>query len=364
MHTLAVQHSAEILPVAVVGASGYSGAELLRLLFQHSGVRVVGLFGSAKRGDGETSKLSTIWPQFRGMLDLPILATSVEAVVASGCRAVFLATPHEVSAELAGEFLAAGLTVLDLSGAFRLDAAAARKHYGLSFPQGLLERAVFGLPELHRSQIKSAELISVPGCYPTSAILPIAPLVRAGLLKHGASGLPRVIVDSTSGVSGAGRKAEQRLLLCEVSQQAYGVLTHRHEPEMARYTGADVIFTPHTGPYARGILSTIHVDVVAGVTAASIRSVLEAAYASEPFVRLCPAGVWPGVNDVVQTNFCDIGLAVDESRGHLVLSSAIDNLTKGAAGQAVQCMNIRFGMHETWGLLGSGVVGSRVGGAQ
>jgi N-acetyl-gamma-glutamyl-phosphate reductase len=342
--------------VAVVGASGYSGAELVSLLLGHSWARIVGLFGSGKneRAGGPPPTFAQSFGRFRGVMDMPILASSPDAIAALAPDAVFLCTPHEASLELAPALIERGLFVLDLSAAFRLqDVGAFTKYYKLEHhAAALLPRAVYGLPELFRAQIAQAQLIAVPGCYPTSAILALSPLARAGAIRRDASGaLLRPIIDSTSGVSGAGRKAEQRLLFCEVGQQAYGVLQHRHQPEIDAYAGVRTIFTPHTGPYERGILSTIHVELAPGWNESRVRDLLTSTYAHEPFVRLCPAGVWPSVLDVRSTNFCDIALAVDEEHHHMVMCSAIDNLVKGAAGQALQCMNIRLGMPESAGLL-------------
>lgn len=335
----------------IIGASGYSGAELVSILLRHPGARVAGLFGSAKR---EAEPYSASFGRFRGRLDLPVRATSVPDVLALEPDAVFLATPHEASLDLARELVGRVPAVLDLSAAFRLkDAAAYPAYYGFEHGQpGLLAQAVYGLPELRRDDISHAALIAVPGCYPTSAILPLAPLVRAGALGTDGPGRPRrPIIDSTSGVSGAGRSLKLGSLFCEVHPQAYGVLTHRHQPEIDAYTGVATVFTPHLGPYERGILSTIHADLAPGWTGPRVRATLAEAYSKEPFVRLCPAGVWPSVADVRGSNFCDIALAVDERHGHLIITSVIDNLVKGAAGQAVQCMNLRFGHAETAGLV-------------
>ncbi|MFO0832729.1 MAG: N-acetyl-gamma-glutamyl-phosphate reductase [Phycisphaerales bacterium] len=337
----------------IIGASGYSGAELVSLLLAHPGVRVVGLFGSGRSEKAGQSPpaFSQSFGRFRGVLDLPVRATDVAEIAALRPDAVFLCTPHEASLELAPQLRADGRTVLDLSAAYRLqDTAAFEKFYALSHHDlPLLRTAVYGLPELFRARIRDAGLVAVPGCYPTSIILPLAPLAKAGALRSGT----RPIIDATSGISGAGRKAEQRLLFCEVSQQAYGVFRHRHQPEIDAYAGVPTVFTPHTGPYDRGILSTIHAELADGWDGDRARRTLDAAYQDEPFVRLCPAGVWPAVADVRTTNFCDIALAADD-HGHLVVSSAIDNLVKGAAGQAVQCMNIRFGLPETTALLAGG----------
>ena len=335
---------------ALVGASGYSGAELISLALRHPSVRIAGLFGSGKSevAGGGPPAIDAVFPRFREQLSLPVVATDVHAIEALKPAAVFLCTPHEASMELAPKLIEKGLLTLDLSAAFRLkDAAAYLTYYKFEHTQrALLAQAVYGLPEHFRREIRAAQLIAVPGCYTTSAILPLRPLALAGAIRAGT----RPIIDATSGVSGAGRKAEQRLLFCEVSQQAYGVLHHRHQPEIDEYVGTGTVFTPHLGPYERGILSTIHVELAEGWNEARVREVLAAAYEHEPFVRLCKTGVWPAVGDVARTNFCDIALAVDEKHKHLVMCSALDNLGKGAAGQALQCMNIRLGMDETLGL--------------
>jgi N-acetyl-gamma-glutamyl-phosphate reductase len=350
-HALTASH---IHSIAVVGASGYSGAELVSILLRHPHVRVAGLFGSGKseKAGGPPPTFDEVFGNFRNALSLPVQATDVNAIAALRPSAVFLCTPHEASLELAPQLLDKGLTVLDLSAAFRLrDASAYNTFYGFTHTHtGLLDTAVYGLAELHRSHITRANLIAVPGCYPTSIILPLAPLVRAGAIRHEQDGsLRRPIIDATSGVSGAGRKAEQRLLFCEVSQQAYGVLKHRHQPEIDAYVGTSTYFTPHLGPYDRGILSTIHIDLADGWTESRVRETLAAVYRDEPFIHLCKPGVWPSVNDVARTNRVDIALAAD-ARGHCIISSAIDNLTKGAAGQAIQCMNIRLGLPEATAL--------------
>lgn len=342
--------------IVIIGASGYSGAELAHILLNHPSAEIVGTFGSAKRDD-TPQRFSDLWPKFRGRLDLPIQAASIEAVVALKPDAIFLATPHEASLDLAPQLLKHGQIVLDLSAAFRLkDAALYPKFYSFEHHHtSLLCEAAYGLPELFRSSIAKANLIAVPGCYPTSCILPLAPLVKAGAIRTENNKPVRAIIDSTSGVSGAGRSATVRNLFCEVSQTPYGVLSHRHNPEIDAYANTPTLFTPHLGPYDRGILSTIHVELAPTWTEQKVRDALAAAYTNEPFVRLLPPKSWSAVNDVAHTNFCDIALAVDTTfdaaRPHLIIASAIDNLVKGAAGQAVQCMNLRLGLTETMGLL-------------
>jgi N-acetyl-gamma-glutamyl-phosphate reductase len=335
----------------IVGAGGYSGAELVGLLLNHPRAKIAGLFASGKHGPAEkAAAFSDLFPRYRGRIDLPVAATELPAIQACSADVVFLATPHEVSHELAPALLQTGAVVIDLSAAFRLkDANLYQTHYGFEHRHTeLLGSAIYGLPELNRAMLRNAKLIAAPGCYPTSAILPLKPLIDAGAIAAGW----RVIIDSTSGVSGAGRSPVLKSMFCEVSLQPYGVFAHRHAPEIAAHAGAPVIFTPHLGPFDRGILSTIHVRLATGWTAHRVGDVLHRAYEAEPFVRLLDGKTnqWPSVAAVERTNFCDIGWAVDESTGHLILVSAIDNLIKGAAGQAIQCMNARFGWPETTGL--------------
>ncbi|MSR44507.1 MAG: N-acetyl-gamma-glutamyl-phosphate reductase [Phycisphaerales bacterium] len=344
--TFSSSHSSiPLCRAVVVGAAGYSGSEIVGILLQHPHVEVVGLFGSAARAEN-VLRFDQLFPRFRGWTDLQVHAGSLEAILALKPDAVLLATPHEASHDLAPDLCAEGVAVFDLSAAFRLrDSEAYPTHYGFNHahPQWLAH-SVYGIAELNREAIASAQLVAVPGCYPTSVILPMRPLMEAGLLASGP-----IIVDSTSGVSGAGRSPALKSLFCEVSQQPYGVFTHRHQPEMAQEVGADVIFTPHLGPFDRGILSTIHATLKPGVDECALRRVLTNRYGSDPFVTILKHGEWPSVGAVEGSNRCDIGLAVDLQRKHLIVCSALDNLMKGAAGQAVQCLNIRFGFAETTG---------------
>lgn len=331
---------------AVVGASGYTGAELVSILLGHPEAEIVGMFGSAREGAART--FSGLHPRFRGECDLPIQPADTADILASSPDAVFLCTPHETSAQLVCALLDAGYAgaILDLSGAFRLpDPADYDRHYKFTHPRpSLLSEAVYGLVELRRGDLAGARLIAVPGCYPTSVILPVAPLARAGAVRPGA----RPIADCISGVSGAGRTPSERNLFGEVSVQPYGVWGHRHAPEICEHAACEVVFTPHLGPYERGIVSTIHIELADGWDERRVRDLLAQTYAGAPFVRLLPDPAWPSVNGVRGTNYCDIALA---ARGdHLIVVSAIDNLVKGASGQAVQCMNVRFGLPEPCGL--------------
>ena len=337
------------LRTVIVGAAGYTGAELASLLAAHPACEIVGVFGSEKRAAEGEQPLSRLFPRLRGVVDLPLRVASVQAIVDLKPNVVFLCTPHEVSAAMSEALLAAELVVIDLSAAFRLhNAADYPTHYGFEHPAAhLLQRAVYGLPEFNRARIAESDLIACPGCYPTSVELALKPLAAANLIRTDRP----VIVDSASGVSGAGRSPAVKSLFCEVSFQPYNALKHRHQPEMRQETGCTVLFTPHLLPLDRGIVSTIHAELADGVTEAQVRAWLQRIYEGESFVRLLPAGEWPSVAGVERTNFCDIGLAVDEATRHLLLVSSIDNLVKGASGQAVQCMNVRFGLPETMGLL-------------
>ncbi|MSR18068.1 MAG: N-acetyl-gamma-glutamyl-phosphate reductase [Phycisphaerales bacterium] len=335
------------LRVVVIGAGGYSGAELVGLLLSHSTARVVGLFGSGSRATSNAERFDKAFPRWRGFTDLAIEPFDLQSVLDLDPHAVFLATPHEASQSMAPPLLSAGIKVFDLSAAFRLKRPDLyQEHYGFTHEHPeMLASAAYGLAELNAPAIANADLIAVPGCYPTSVVLPMRPLAQAGLLEA-----TPLIVDSTSGVSGAGRSASTKSLFCEVSLQPYAVFAHRHQPEMEQEVAHAVVFTPHLGAFDRGILSTIHATLLPGVTAAECRGVLENAYGGQPFIRLLESGSWPSIAGVVHTNHCDIALAVDPARNHLIVCSAIDNLLKGAAGQALQCFNIRFGLPSTLGL--------------
>ncbi len=330
------------VPVAIVGASGFTGCELAWILAGHAEFELVGAFGSSA---SETERsLGAMDARLRGIVDLPISGGSAEAVVASGARLVFLATPHEASAALAGPLIEAGLTVIDLSGAFRLrDASVHASQYGFARDSGLLNEAVYGLPERTRAALAGAKLVACAGCYVTAASIPLGALADAGAVAPGT----RPIIDAVSGVSGAGRGAGMHLAV--VSATPYGVGSHRHAPEIEMNVGQRVVFQPHLGAFDRGILATTHVQLADGWDAARVSAVFEGVFADEPFVRLMPAGVWPSVAGVRGTNFIDIAWHVDDE-GHAVVFSAIDNLVKGASGQAVQCANVVLGLDETIGL--------------
>ncbi|MBY0506117.1 MAG: N-acetyl-gamma-glutamyl-phosphate reductase [Bryobacteraceae bacterium] len=324
----------------IVGFRGYSGAELIRLLSAHPYARPVLLEHRADSGDR---------PLPLGHDGPPRLAATPEAARDAGLACIFLATPHEVSIELAPAFLAAGLRVIDLSGAFRLRTpdVYARWYKEPAIPADLLASAVYGLPEFYRENIRGARFVSNPGCYPTAANLALRPLVQAGVLDLGAG----IVCDAKSGVSGAGRKPSLKTHFCEVTGNfsAYSILQHRHVPEVLQNSGLEesqFSFAAQLIPVHRGILETIYVRLNQD---ADLHQIYADAYANEPFVRRYAPGQVPDLAAVNGTNFCDLGIVQQGRRA--VIVAAEDNLVKGAAGQAVQNLNLMFGWPETAGLL-------------
>lgn len=329
----------------VVGAGGYTGRELAKLLLAHPTAEIVGVFGSGRQS-GER-RLSDEFSRFRGVLDLPIKPASAEVVAGLAPDAVFLCTPHDASASLAGELLDAGVPlVLDLSGAFRLkDTSLYPSVYGFEHPRPeLVDAAVYALVEHARPMITGARLISCPGCYPTASGLALRPLAEGRLIAPNTT----PIIDAISGVSGAGRGASVANLFCEVSAQPYKALAHRHQPEIAQHAGTPVHFVPHVVPMDRGLVATVHVELADESNATDVARALNEAYSGEPFVRVLESPALPATGNVTNTNRCDIGFAV--SGRHAVVSAAIDNLVKGASGQALQAMNVALGLDETHGL--------------
>ena len=337
------------LRVGVVGAAGYTGGALLDVLGSHGLVEVAAVFGRAEgEGGSSGSRVSDVHPRLADVIDLPIEPTS--AIAQRALDALVLCTPHGVSADIVAELAAADAmppAVLDLSGAFRLrDDAAHTRCYGFARPAGL-PRAVYGLCERRTSeQLRAAGLIAVPGCYPTATALAIAPLLSAGLVDR----TEPVLVTAVSGVSGAGRGARADTSFCEVGLRPYNVFCHRHEPEIAQEIGAAVTFVPQVAPFDRGIVSVVHARLADGVDASQIPATMAAAYADRRLVRVRTTA-WPGVAEVAHTPFCDVRAEADGATRRIVAVGAIDNLLKGAASQAVQCMNIRFGFDEWFGLL-------------
>lgn len=334
----------KLIRAGVYGATGYAGFELVQLLQRHPQVEVA--FATARSQAGQ--RLSAVYPTMLGV-DLTLI-TAEEADPGS-VDVVFFCLPHGTTAPLVQQALNAGVRVIDLSADFRLRNPADYEHwYGGAHPlPDLLNEAVYGLPEVYREQIRTARLIANPGCYPTSVILPLLPLVRAGVLAQ-----HTVIVDSKSGISGAGRSVSLKTHFGERHENfsAYAVgRSHRHISEMEQETGLHIIFSPHLLPVFRGILSTIYVQVQPGTPHSVLREAFDC-YAGEPFVTLLPAGQLPELRHATATNRCVIGLQpADEATGHAMLVSVEDNLVKGASGQAVQNMNLLFGLEETTGLV-------------
>lgn len=334
-----------MLNTLIVGASGYAGEELVTYLNRHPHMNITALTVSAQSNDAG-KLLSDLHPQLKGIVDMPLQAMSDISEFTDGVDVVFLATAHEVSHDLVPQCLAAGCVVIDLSGAFRVnDAEFYQRYYGFTHQHpDLLEQAVYGLAEWQSDKLKESNLISVPGCYPTASQLALKPLIDSGLLDLN----QWPVINATSGVSGAGRKAAISNSFCEVSLQPYGIFNHRHQPEIATHLGTQVIFTPHLGNFPRGILATITCRLNKGVTAQQVGEVFQQAYKDKPMVRLYDKGV-PALKNVVGLPFCDIGFAVQDE--HLIVVAAEDNLLKGASAQAVQCLNIRFGFAETQSLI-------------
>ena len=336
-----------MIDVAVLGATGYTALELVKILLRHPEVRIT-VATSSKDGQ---PPISTVHPSLVGRLEIP-LEDLEPAEVAARASCVFSCLPHTASASVVPALLDAGATVIDFSADYRLDDAATYlEWYGLEHVDpSRLGQVAYGLPELFRPLLKDATLVANPGCYSTSAILPLAPLVKAGLIE-----CDDIIIDSKSGVSGAGRspKLMTHFPECNESMSAYNVGRHRHTPEIeqviARHAGSlpEVIFTPQLAPMDRGILSTIYARPTRPVTEAEVAAVLHQAYDAERFVRVVDH--LPATKDTVDTNFCDITVRV--VRGRILLISCLDNLVKGAAGAAVQNFNCVFGLPETAGLL-------------
>jgi N-acetyl-gamma-glutamyl-phosphate reductase len=336
---------------AVVGATGYAGVELAGLLIRHPHVATPTFY---LRGSYASARcLSEVFPEFRGWGEAPCRPLSLEAVIDSGAQVVFLSTPHEASLELVPPLLKAGMRVVDLSGAFRFRVPETfSQWYKLPAPaRELAEEAVYGLPELYADALPGARLVANPGCYPTSVILGLKPLLAGGVVDKERG----VVCDSKSGATGAGKEPKSELHFVEVDQnlRAYGLFAHRHTPEIAEHTGMkvrDFIFTTHLLPVARGILSTLYVWLDGSRTQEEIESLYRTFYAGKPMVRIWPARRLPELHHVVHTNFCDVGFGLDPSGERLVVVSCLDNLGKGAAGQAVQNFNWMFGYEEGCGL--------------
>ncbi len=339
--------------VAIAGATGYAGIELVHLLARHPFVELVALFSSGR--SGKSAPIGELVPALEGVSSLLCEPGSPQAVRKSGAQILLLATPHETSMEWTRELLAPGqppLRIIDLSGAFRFqNAAVFEKWYNLphTAPE-LLNEAVYGWPEKNRAIIPQARLVANPGCYATTATVALWPLLKSGLAKP-----EYIICDAKSGASGAGKGLRDDLHFVELEGncKAYGVLTHRHTPEIAEQSGVPVeqfTFTPHLLPVSRGILATSYVALRNGAGEAEIESAYRDAYQGSPFVRFKGTRL-PEINQVVHTNFCDVGFRLNAPAHQVVVVSCLDNLLKGAAGQAVQNLNCMIGCAEETALL-------------
>ncbi len=336
--------------VAVVGATGYAGFELARLLLRHPKVSKPTFY---LREGSKVNCLSEIFPQLRGWGEAPCRPYSAQSIAESGASIAFLATPHEASLEFVPQLLEKGLRVVDLSGAFRFrDPQTFAQWYKLPPPErSLLAEAVYGLPELYSGELAGAKLVANPGCYPTSVILGLRPLLEAGWIARDRG----IVCDCKSGATGAGKEPKREMQFVEVDEnfRAYGLFTHRHTPEVTEHLGlaaGEVMFSTHLLPVARGILSTLYVWLNSSREAAEVEALYRKFYAGRPMMRLWPAGGLPELQHVAHTNFCDIGFALDAASRRLVVVSCLDNLGKGAAGQAVQNMNGMLGFEEATGL--------------
>lgn len=339
------------VPVGIVGASGYGGVQLMRLLLAHPQVEVVYLGGEGSAG----KVFSELYPHFSQATDLVIEPVDVETIT-QRCQVVFLSLPNGIAYQLVPTLLTRGCKVLDLSADYRFNNLDTyRAWYGSDRDdRAVAETAVYGLPELYRDRIRGAELIGCPGCYPTASLLALAPLLKQGLVVP-----ESVIIDAKSGTSGGGRQAKTHLLLAEAdsSVAAYGVARHRHTPEIEQIcrdlTGSEITvqFTPHLIPMVRGILATVYATLRdPGLVREDLLTIYRAVYRASPWVRVLPGGTYPQTKWACGSNLCYIGIEADPRTDRVIIMSAIDNLIKGQAGQAVQCLNLMMDWDETLGL--------------
>ncbi|WP_448571251.1 N-acetyl-gamma-glutamyl-phosphate reductase [Trichothermofontia sp.] len=339
------------VPVGIVGASGYGGVQLMRLLLAHPQVEVVYLGGEGSAGKA----FSELYPHFSQSTDLVIEPVDTETI-AQRCQVVFLSLPNGIAYQLAPTLLGKGCKVLDLSADYRFsNLDTYRAWYGGDRDDAVVaETAVYGLPELYRDRIRGANLIGCPGCYPTASLLALAPLLKQGLVVP-----ESVIIDAKSGTSGGGRQAKTHLLLAEAdsSVAAYGVARHRHTPEIEQIcrdlTGSEMMvqFTPHLMPMVRGILATVYATLRdPGLVREDLLTIYRAVYRASPWVKVLPGGTYPQTKWACGSNLCYIGIEADPRTDRVIIMSAIDNLIKGQAGQAVQCLNLMMDWEETLGL--------------
>jgi len=343
------------MKVAVIGASGYVGAELISLLCTHDKISLEYLLVSENSSSADMT-FSQLHPRYLGVCDLPLVCFSQswfdEKV--SELDAVFFATPHEFSADWAHAFVEQGVKVFDLSGGFRLkNSDDYPTFYGFEHKNlSALAQAKYGLAEWQQEDIANTQLVAVPGCYPTASLLSLKPITSNNY--HIENSL--IVVNGISGVSGAGRKASLATSFYEVSLTPYNILQHRHQPEISQEASAEVIFNPHLAPYKRGLMATVTLQIKAGITTSQIDEAFVNAYQDKPLVRL--TGTWPKIDNVANTPFADLHWQVDEEKQVVVVSCAIDNLLKGAASQAVQCANISLGLSSGYSLLNKAAFGA------
>jgi N-acetyl-gamma-glutamyl-phosphate reductase len=335
--------------VAVVGASGYTGLELVRIVLRHPELELAVVTSEQRAGQ----PAGECFPALRGLTDLKFEAND-PASLAGRVDAAFCALPHSASAPTVAAVRKAGILAFDISADFRLrDMATYQQWYGEHKAPEFFGQAVYGMPEIYREEIKGAEMIAAPGCYPTGALLPMLPFLRAGVVET-----QGIFVDSKSGVSGAGRSLQDGFLFAELdgNSHAYKVAAHRHMPEMeqeasvAAGEAVTLTFVPYLIPTIRGIVTSVLMRGRGSLAPEAAHEILASAYADEPFVRVLPPGETPRLQSVKGTNYCDVGVTVDEHTGGVVALSAIDNLVKGSGGQAVQCLNLMKGWPETTGL--------------
>ena len=339
------------VPVGIIGASGYGGVQLVRLLIDHPGVELVYLGGESSAGKA----FGELYPHLNHRVDLIIEPIDLDQIAAR-CQVVFLSLPNGLACQMAPALLEKGCKVLDLSADYRFSNLETYENwYGKTrSDQAIAETAVYGLPELYRDRIAEAQLVGCPGCYPTASLLALSPLLKQGLIVP-----ETAVIDAKSGTSGGGRQAKTNLLLAEADNSfaAYGVARHRHTPEIEQVcsdlAGHEVLvqFTPHLIPTVRGILSTVYATLRdPGLVREDLLTIYMAFYRSSPWVKILPSGVYPQTKWATGTNLCYIGVEVDPRTDRIIVMSAIDNLMKGQAGQAVQCLNLMMGWNETLGL--------------
>ena len=339
-----------MIKIGIAGASGYTGLELIRLLVGHPGVELTVLTSETFQGQN----IAEVFPSLNGIVDLEL--RPLDNNIAKDCQVLFLALPHNLAMSKLPDYLQSDCKIIDLSADYRLkDPKAYTDWYSVTHTNPeLLEKAVYGLPELHRQAIQSAQLVANPGCYPTSVVLALAPLLKTDWVDLGS-----IISDSKSGVSGAGRKPSLTSHFAEVNEgiSPYGLADHRHTPEMEQELSAlagksvRLTFSPHLVPMTRGMLSTVYINLNQAITDEKLVEHYRSFYKGENFIRVLNPGKFASSHHVLSSNFCDIGLKVDSRNQRLIITSALDNLIKGASGQAVQNMNIMLGLDEKTGLM-------------